>query len=204
MKRSIFAALGASLLLAGSGAAQQSSSSAAAEPAPESSDVAVASSLVPSIIAPTPTPIPDYPPPDEDEDEEWVEPEAPPEPAFDPEELGLPEGEGEGEGEEGAVGAERRFWGPPTVYKYWKGKSYSCKCYPGDWCWPSQFAWNALNWTVGGNLRINVPIGASCYNKFTGPLGTRNTYDAAKCAEVTANFVDEQYQYVTSSLPLVI
>jgi len=39
-----------------------------------------------------------------------------------------------------------------------------------------------------------VPIGAPCYNTFQGPLGTVNTYDAAKCADLTANFANEQYQ----------
>ncbi|KAK5656752.1 hypothetical protein OQA88_4300 [Cercophora sp. LCS_1] len=169
MKRSIIAALGATLLLAGSGAAQSSS-----EPA-----TAAVSSAV-SVVESQPEPSASA----SGETEEWVEPESPPEPSE----------EEEVEGEAEPAAARLGFWGPPTVYKYWQGKAYSCKCFPGDWCWPNSFSWNALNGSVGGNLRVTVPIGASCYNQFQGPLGTVNTYNAAKCAEETANFADEQYQ----------
>jgi hypothetical protein len=80
------------------------------------------------------------------------------------------------------------------VVKFWNGARYTCKCAPGDWCWPNSFQWQSLNRTVGGNLRVNIPIGAPCYNTFQGPLGNINTYDAAQCANVTANFGDEQFQ----------
>jgi len=85
-------------------------------------------------------------------------------------------------------------WFTPWVSKTWNGNSYKCKCAPGDYCWPSNWKWQLLNATVGGNLRVNTPPAAACYNTFQGPLGNINTYDAAKCAEVTANFADEQYQ----------
>jgi hypothetical protein len=74
------------------------------------------------------------------------------------------------------------------------GAQYACKCYHGESCWPSQHEWNVLNNTVNGKLRVHIPPGASCYNTFNGPLGTVNTYNAAKCAEATQNWANEQWQ----------
>ncbi|KAM7204687.1 hypothetical protein V8F20_003471 [Naviculisporaceae sp. PSN 640] len=81
-----------------------------------------------------------------------------------------------------------------SVRKVWNGANYDCKCFPGDSCWPKSQDWQKLNTTVGGNLIVSTPPAASCYNTFEGPLGNINTYDAAKCAEVTANFPSEQFQ----------
>lgn len=80
------------------------------------------------------------------------------------------------------------------VYRRQSGSDYACKCYPGDDCWPSESQWQKLNTTVGGNLHVNIPPGAPCYNTFQGPLGTVNTYDAAECERVTAGWADEQFQ----------
>ena len=66
---------------------------------------------------------------------------------------------------------------------------YSCKCYEGDACWPSNSAWNTLNSTVGGRLLKFVPTAAVCHNKFE----SLSTYDAAKCAEVTENYGNQAY-----------
>jgi hypothetical protein len=101
--------------------------------------------------------------------------------------------------EEAAKGPGGGFGGSPIppnkwVSRTWQGESYKCKCYPGDSCWPSSKDWQRLNTTVGGNLRVNLPPAVSCYNTFTGPLGTVSPYDAAKCAEVTAKFPNEQFQ----------
>jgi hypothetical protein len=68
-----------------------------------------------------------------------------------------------------------------------------CKCYPGEACWPSTSKWNALNRTVDGGLLVDIPPGAPCHNTFSGPLGTVNTYDAAKCAEATQNWANESW-----------
>ncbi|KAM7193097.1 hypothetical protein V8F33_007969 [Rhypophila sp. PSN 637] len=87
--------------------------------------------------------------------------------------------------------------GPPSnrwVRRTWNGAKYDCKCFPGDSCWPTTQQWQKLNTTVGGNLVVSTPPAASCYNTFQGPLGNLDTYDAAKCAEVTANFPSEQFQ----------
>jgi len=51
------------------------------------------------------------------------------------------------------------------------GSNYACKCAPGDDCWPNKGQWQKLNNTVDGNLQVNVPPGAPCYNTFQGPLG---------------------------------
>ncbi|KAL2257011.1 hypothetical protein VTK26DRAFT_779 [Humicola hyalothermophila] len=80
------------------------------------------------------------------------------------------------------------------VFRQEGGSKYACKCYPGDPCWPSPGHWRKLNETVGGNLHVNIPPGAPCYNTFKGPLGDVNTYDAQRCEEVTAGWNDEQFQ----------
>ncbi|KAK4246727.1 hypothetical protein C7999DRAFT_41881 [Corynascus novoguineensis] len=74
------------------------------------------------------------------------------------------------------------------------GADYACKCYPGDDCWPNRGQWQKLNNTVGGNLQVNIPPGAPCYNTFQGPLGDVATYNAAECQKVTSNWNDEQFQ----------
>ncbi|GJC81678.1 FAD-linked oxidoreductase ZEB1 [Colletotrichum liriopes] len=79
------------------------------------------------------------------------------------------------------------------VHRTWQGKQYGCKCYFGDECWPKTNAWNKLNTTVEGNLNIHIPPEAACHNTFNGTLGTVNTYDASKCAEVIAEYTDEQW-----------
>ena len=70
------------------------------------------------------------------------------------------------------------------------GQWYACKCYPGDRCFPSSTVWTRFNTTVGGNLQVALPPGAPCYNN----LGGLNTYDSAKCAEVQANWSNEQWK----------
>jgi hypothetical protein len=69
------------------------------------------------------------------------------------------------------------------------GRRYACKCYPGDRCWPTLQKWKALNDTVGGTLKEVIPNWAVCYNTFEG----KPTYNAAACAEATANFPLEQW-----------
>ncbi|KAL1852431.1 hypothetical protein Daus18300_012190 [Diaporthe australafricana] len=78
----------------------------------------------------------------------------------------------------------------PTV---WNGSSYDCKCYVGDACWPKTEEWSALNTTLNGNLAVHIPPGAVCHNTYQGPLGTINTYNAAECSRVSANFYNQQW-----------
>jgi hypothetical protein len=100
-----------------------------------------------------------------------------------------------------AQGAVAQQSGPTTGFKSSgrvlrrEGSSdYECKCYPGDDCWPSDGQWQRLNSTVDGNLQVNIPPGAPCYNTFKGPLGDVDTYNEAKCEAVTSNWSNEQFQ----------
>ncbi|RYP16128.1 hypothetical protein DL765_005329 [Monosporascus sp. GIB2] len=64
--------------------------------------------------------------------------------------------------------------------------SPSCKCVPGDACWPSEAAWEALNQEVGGKLIQNEPIAASCYPG----LGA----DMADCDYIVTQWPDQDFQ----------
>ncbi|PWI70220.1 FAD binding domain-containing protein [Purpureocillium lilacinum] len=55
----------------------------------------------------------------------------------------------------------------------------SCRCLPGDACWPSDGTWTQFNATVGGRLVATVPIGSPCHDP---------TYDAAACAALQASW----------------
>ena len=70
------------------------------------------------------------------------------------------------------------------------GHQYACKCYPGEACYPNAASWTRFNQTVGGNLQLAIPPGASCFNTLEGTIPT---FDAAKCANARANWGDEQW-----------
>ncbi|PHH92495.1 hypothetical protein CDD83_7132 [Cordyceps sp. RAO-2017] len=42
--------------------------------------------------------------------------------------------------------------------------SSSCKCFPGDDCWPGPAEWARLNETVHGRLVATVPLGSPCHD----------------------------------------
>lgn len=86
------------------------------------------------------------------------------------------------------------FKAPRFVLRRDGDSKYACKCYPGDYCWPNQGQFQKLNTTVGGNLQVNIPPGAPCYNTFKGPLGDVKTYNEAACQTVTSNWNNEQFQ----------
>lgn len=69
------------------------------------------------------------------------------------------------------------------------GQEYSCKCYPRDSCYPAANEWEKLNSTVGGCLQVALPPAAPCYASVAGV----STFDANKCADVQANFTNEQW-----------
>lgn len=48
----------------------------------------------------------------------------------------------------------------------------SCRCYPGDLCWPTESIWNEFNKTVGGKLIATTPIAAVCHDAH---------YDESEC-----------------------
>lgn len=65
----------------------------------------------------------------------------------------------------------------------------SCRCFPGDTCWPSTASWSALNSTVSGRLVKTVPLGAVCHDPH---------YDEAACLALQGNWTAPQIQYVLS------
>ena len=71
-------------------------------------------------------------------------------------------------------------------------QQYKCKCNPGDPCYPTSTEWAKLNATVNGNLLVALPPTAPCYKSVDGIP----TYDAAACADVQANFTNEQWTCV--------
>ena len=75
------------------------------------------------------------------------------------------------------------------------GVTYQCKCYKDNACWPTTADWSALNATVQGALQVAIPPGAVCHNTFTNEVGnvSTSTYNAAACANVQANWINEQW-----------
>ncbi|KAM7212407.1 hypothetical protein V8F06_012208 [Rhypophila decipiens] len=57
----------------------------------------------------------------------------------------------------------------------------SCKCFPGDACWPKAAEWNRFNQTVGGRLIATVPLAKACHDP---------SFDAATCQSLRS-----QWQY---------
>ncbi|KAI0469864.1 hypothetical protein GGR56DRAFT_668381 [Xylariaceae sp. FL0804] len=48
------------------------------------------------------------------------------------------------------------------------GSESTCRCFPGDCCWPSRAEWDGFNSTLHGKLIATVPIASPChYNSFT-------------------------------------
>lgn len=76
-------------------------------------------------------------------------------------------------------------------------QSRTCRCYPGDQCWPSATEWESFNQTLGGKLIRTVPIASPCHDTFPGVK-----YDAATCADIQANWVRPALHYVTSHSPM--
>lgn len=55
--------------------------------------------------------------------------------------------------------------------------SSSCRCIPGDACWPDGCQWHNLNGTVRGHLIATVPLAEVCHDPF---------YNATACALLAA------------------
>ena len=91
-----------------------------------------------------------------------------------------------------AVGASSDCSDDPAPLVVYNDQQYKCKCYPGDSCFPSSTEWTKLNATVNGNLRAALPPTAPCYKSVAGIP----TYNAAACADVQANFTNEQWTCV--------
>ena len=73
----------------------------------------------------------------------------------------------------------------------------SCRCFPGDACWPTNTQWNDFNHTVGGNLISSVPLAAVCHNNdaFT-------TYNLAECTALQDSWYLPETHLVSSSSPM--
>ncbi|UPK92955.1 hypothetical protein LCI18_003890 [Fusarium solani-melongenae] len=66
----------------------------------------------------------------------------------------------------------------------------SCKCFPGDSCWPSQREWARLNSTVGGRLIATVPLGTPCHDP---------RYNAEECAHLQDEWLYSSIHIESSS-----
>ncbi|KAI0205452.1 FAD-binding domain-containing protein [Astrocystis sublimbata] len=54
----------------------------------------------------------------------------------------------------------------------------SCRCFPGDDCWPSAESWNAFNASLGGKLIETIPIASPCHDY------TVTGYDPKQCTSL--------------------
>lgn len=72
----------------------------------------------------------------------------------------------------------------------------SCRCFPGDSCWPTTAEWTSFNESVGGRLVATVPIAASCHHSALAP------YDASTCEDLRANWWFPETHVDTSSSPM--
>lgn len=80
-----------------------------------------------------------------------------------------------------------------TVSQSFGLESRTCRCYPGDQCWPSAAEWDSFNQTLGGKLVRTVPVASPCHDTFPGVR-----YDNATCADIQANWVRPTLHDVTS------
>ncbi|KAH8674205.1 hypothetical protein BX600DRAFT_433794 [Xylariales sp. PMI_506] len=62
----------------------------------------------------------------------------------------------------------------------------TCKCSPGDDCWPSETTWAQFNQTVSGKLISTTPLAISCYPGVE--------YDPAICADVAVDWYTDTFQ----------
>lgn len=75
------------------------------------------------------------------------------------------------------------------------GSNATCRCFPGDSCWPSIAAWNSFNASLGGKLVATVPLAAPCHQDFAGKM----TYDKAVCDQLQQEWTLPQAHYNSSS-----
>ncbi|RYP42271.1 hypothetical protein DL767_000435 [Monosporascus sp. MG133] len=66
----------------------------------------------------------------------------------------------------------------------------TCKCFPGDACWPSKQDWDAFNDTVGGRLIKTVPLGSPCHDP---------NYDEVLCNELASQWMSSPLHVSSSS-----
>ncbi|KAL2811443.1 hypothetical protein BJX63DRAFT_399278 [Aspergillus granulosus] len=66
----------------------------------------------------------------------------------------------------------------------------TCRCMPGDPCWPSPAAWSRFNQSIDGRLIASVPLGTPCHGA---------AYNAAKCDALREKWTLPELHYETSS-----
>ncbi|SMQ52371.1 unnamed protein product [Zymoseptoria tritici ST99CH_1A5] len=69
----------------------------------------------------------------------------------------------------------------------------SCRCFPGDSCWPTPQDWAIFNSSVGGRLVATVPLAAPCHHSSFAP------YDAAACSRLQEEWTSPHIHYTSSS-----
>lgn len=69
----------------------------------------------------------------------------------------------------------------------------TCRCFPGDDCWPTEYEWNLFNQTLGGKLIATKPIASVCH------LDQFAAYDARKCADLQSVWGFPETHFRTSS-----
>ncbi|KAJ5086965.1 FAD binding domain protein [Penicillium alfredii] len=75
--------------------------------------------------------------------------------------------------------------------------SPSCRCFPGDACWPSVKQWSDFNATIGGRLISTTPLGSVCHtSKAFG------AYDARACADLKTVWPLPATHYETAWSPM--
>ena len=68
-------------------------------------------------------------------------------------------------------------------------QNQSCRCFPGDACWPSTGIWDQFNQTIDGRLIATVPLATPCHAP---------NYDAVVCNALREEWEDPEVQYVYS------
>ncbi|KAL3481553.1 hypothetical protein BJX99DRAFT_218486 [Aspergillus californicus] len=66
----------------------------------------------------------------------------------------------------------------------------SCRCIPGDACWPAPATWSHFNKTIDGRLIATVPLGKPCHG---------SAYNAAECDALSTEWTQPELHYETSS-----
>ncbi|KAL4908218.1 hypothetical protein BDW74DRAFT_147070 [Aspergillus multicolor] len=68
--------------------------------------------------------------------------------------------------------------------------SCSCRCMPGDACWPDRATWSSFNQSIDGRLVATVPLGRPCHG---------SAYNAAVCDTLGEEWTLPEIHYETSS-----
>ncbi|KAJ5899376.1 FAD-linked oxidoreductase sor8 [Penicillium taxi] len=78
-----------------------------------------------------------------------------------------------------------------------KATCLSCRCYPGDSCWPSAQQWSDFNETIGGRLISTVPIGSVCHT-----AGRSASYNKIACSALLSDWGNPATHYESPSSPM--